>query len=102
MKTLFIILSLFFTTGGTYLNFNKPAEIYLQSLRVKYKTALQKENVDFDPILLKDSSYVLNTSFLTDPNFTIIVNALDSTTFKDSLIQKTINDTLFIVPASTF
>ena|ERR1700722_10557060 len=97
MKTLIIIFSLFFLSdGSTYLNFNKPTEIYLQSLRVKYSAALQRNGADFQPIILKDSTYVLNTAFLTDANFSVIVNALDSTTYKDSLIQRTINDTLFI------
>lgn len=68
------------------LHFGHPMKQYLDGVKDYYAPMLEQRHVSFQPVLLKDSTYVLNPGSLDDPNFKEIVDSIKHTTWPDSLM----------------
>lgn len=81
------------------LHFGQPMNNFLVGIRSYYQPLLDSRHASFQPIQLKDSTYILNPASLDDPNFTEIVDSLKKTPWRDSLIGHVMimgNDTVIL------
>lgn len=90
-KLLYIIIfiSIVAKAQDNYIVLSTSQKEYLDTFKLNFTECLEANHVDFVPIAIKDSLYILPTAVLTDPAFHCVYVALQERgSFERMIIRK--------------
>lgn len=97
-KVLFILLfiSAFAKAQDNYIVLSQDQKDFLDTFKLNFTNCLQANRIDFNPIPIKDSLYILPISLLQEENFSCIYNALRDRGSLDRMIIRRVEEDEFI------